>query len=219
MSDRIVAATRKGLFTATAAMETYPSYTQVDLRAGFKHDRWQGNLFAATAGYAHDWFDTRRALVVGTASQKHGGDEATAAAQCSRPIAVPGIGGRATVTPKAGVQFVHLSENRFAEGGAGGFSLSSADRDTNSFQPYIGVVAAGTITVLSGLAIWKPGQFQELTFLFGGFDVARVVHFFGMAAIVLFLIVHVALVVIVPKTLPAMITGRAAAHEVEESPR
>jgi thiosulfate reductase cytochrome b subunit len=40
-----------------------------------------------------------------------------------------------------------------------------------------------------------------------------VIHFLGMAAIVAFLIVHVALVVIVPKTLPPMITGRALAHE------
>jgi thiosulfate reductase cytochrome b subunit len=80
---------------------------------------------------------------------------------------------------------------------------------------YIGVLAAGTVTVLSGLAIWKPGQFQELTFLFGGFDVARVVHFFGMTAIVLFLVVHVALVLIVPKTLAPMLTGRAEAHEAE----
>jgi thiosulfate reductase cytochrome b subunit len=83
---------------------------------------------------------------------------------------------------------------------------------------YLGVLAAGVITVLSGLAIWKPGQFQELAWLLGGFDVARVVHFLGMAAIVLFLVVHVALVIIVPKTLPAMITGRApadAAHPEE----
>jgi thiosulfate reductase cytochrome b subunit len=81
---------------------------------------------------------------------------------------------------------------------------------------YLGVLAAGVVTVLSGLAIWKPGQLQELTFLFGGFDFARVVHFFGMTAIVLFLIVHVALVIIVPKTLPPMITGRADAHDVGE---
>ncbi len=81
---------------------------------------------------------------------------------------------------------------------------------------YLGVLAAGVVTVLSGLAIWKPGQFQELTFLFGGFDFARVVHFLGMTAIVLFLIVHIALVIVVPKTLPPMITGRAEAHDVEE---
>ena len=78
---------------------------------------------------------------------------------------------------------------------------------------YLGVLTAGVVMVLSGLAIWKPGQFQELTWLFGGFDVARVIHFLGMAAIVAFLIVHVALVVIVPKTLPPMITGCAPAHE------
>ena len=79
---------------------------------------------------------------------------------------------------------------------------------------YLGVLTVGVIMVLSGLAIWKPGQFQELTWLFGGFDVARVVHFLGMAAIVLFLMVHVALVIIVPKTLPTMITGRASADEL-----
>jgi len=81
---------------------------------------------------------------------------------------------------------------------------------------YLGVLAAGVVTVLSGLAIWKPGQFQELTFLFGGFDFARVVHFLGMTAIVLFLIVHIALVIVVPKTLPPMITGRAETHDVQE---
>ena len=80
---------------------------------------------------------------------------------------------------------------------------------------YLGVLAAGVLMVLTGLAIWKPGQFQELAFLFGGFDTARLVHFLGMSAIVLFLIVHLALVVIVPKTLPTMISGRAPAHAAE----
>jgi thiosulfate reductase cytochrome b subunit len=78
---------------------------------------------------------------------------------------------------------------------------------------YIGVVAAGVIMAFSGLAIWEPGQFQELAFLFGGFDTARLVHFLGMSAIVVFVIVHLSLVIIVPKTLPAMITGRAAPHD------
>jgi thiosulfate reductase cytochrome b subunit len=78
---------------------------------------------------------------------------------------------------------------------------------------YLGVIAVGAIMVLSGLAIWKPGQFQELTWLFGGFDVARIIHFLGMAGIMLFLFVHIALVIIVPKTLPTMISGRAPAYE------
>lgn len=78
---------------------------------------------------------------------------------------------------------------------------------------YLGVLAAGVVTVLSGLAIWKPGQFQELAFLFGGFDTARLVHFLGMSTIALFVIVHLSLVIIVPNTLPTMITGRAPAPE------
>lgn len=73
---------------------------------------------------------------------------------------------------------------------------------------YSGVILSGVVVVLSGLAIWKPVQFQELTTLFGGYDFARYVHFFAMAAIVGFLVVHVALALLVPKSLRAMITGR-----------
>ena len=74
---------------------------------------------------------------------------------------------------------------------------------------YWGVLFAITMMVLSGLAIWKPVQLGWLTWALGGFDVARVVHFFFMCAIVGFLIVHVALVAVVPKTLLAMTLGRA----------
>jgi thiosulfate reductase cytochrome b subunit len=74
---------------------------------------------------------------------------------------------------------------------------------------YIGVIGVIVLTVLSGLSIWKPVQFQELTALFGGYDIARYAHFFGMAAIVLFLVVHLLLTLLVPKVLPPMITGRA----------
>jgi len=73
---------------------------------------------------------------------------------------------------------------------------------------YTGVIVAGIIIVLSGISIWKPVQFQELTALFGGYDAARYVHFLAMAAIVGFLVVHVVLALIVPKSLRAMITGR-----------
>lgn len=72
---------------------------------------------------------------------------------------------------------------------------------------YIGVMLAAVVQVLSGLAIWKPVQFQELTALFGGFQNARIAHFLGMAGIVGFLAVHVALALIVPRTLVAMVTG------------
>lgn len=73
---------------------------------------------------------------------------------------------------------------------------------------YTGVIVAGVLVVLSGLSIWKPVQLQWLTALFGGYDVARHVHFFCMAAIVGFLVVHVTLAVLVPKSLRAMIIGR-----------
>jgi thiosulfate reductase cytochrome b subunit len=73
---------------------------------------------------------------------------------------------------------------------------------------YAGIIVVGIFIVLSGLSIWKPVQLQWLTALFGGYDVARYVHFFCMAAIVAFLVVHVALALLVPKSLRAMIIGR-----------
>ncbi len=73
---------------------------------------------------------------------------------------------------------------------------------------YAGIIVVGIVIVLSGLSIWKPVQLQWLTAVFGGYDVARYVHFTCMAAIVAFLVVHVALALLVPKSLRAMITGR-----------
>src|SRR5215470_15800636 len=73
---------------------------------------------------------------------------------------------------------------------------------------YAGVIVVGILIVLSGLSIWKPVQLQYLTALFGGYDAARYVHFFCMAAIVAFMVVHVVLALLVPKSLRAMIIGR-----------
>ncbi len=73
---------------------------------------------------------------------------------------------------------------------------------------YAGMIVIAVIIVLSGLAIWKPVQFQELTALFGGYDFARYVHFAAMTAITGFLVVHVALALIVPKSIRAMIVGQ-----------
>ncbi|MET0706708.1 MAG: cytochrome b/b6 domain-containing protein [Tardiphaga sp.] len=73
---------------------------------------------------------------------------------------------------------------------------------------YIGVILACAVIVVSGLAIWKPVQLRELTALFGGYDVARFVHFFAMAAITMFFAIHVVMALIVPKSLRAMIRGR-----------
>lgn len=62
--------------------------------------------------------------------------------------------------------------------------------------------------MLSGLAIRKPVQFAPLTALMGGYDTARIVHFLAMAGIAGFVGVHLALVLLVPRTLPTMIVGR-----------
>jgi thiosulfate reductase cytochrome b subunit len=72
---------------------------------------------------------------------------------------------------------------------------------------YIVVILAGVAQVVTGLAIWKPIQFSGLVSLLGGFQTARVLHFAGMAVIVGFLIVHVLLALLVPKTLWAMLSG------------
>jgi thiosulfate reductase cytochrome b subunit len=92
------------------------------------------------------------------------------------------------------------------------FRLDHALGEYNAVQKvlYWGVLGAILLTILSGLSIWKPVQFKELTWMFGGYEFARAVHFFGMASIVGFLIVHVALSLLVPSTLVAMILGGAS---------
>jgi thiosulfate reductase cytochrome b subunit len=73
---------------------------------------------------------------------------------------------------------------------------------------YLAVILAGVIIVASGLAIWKPVQLQMLAAVFGGYEVARRIHFFAMAAIVLFLALHIVMALLVPRSLRAMVTGR-----------
>lgn len=82
---------------------------------------------------------------------------------------------------------------------------------------YLGVIVLIVLVVLSGLAIWKPVQFQVLAALMGGFPGARVVHFAAMAALVLFVVGHVAMVLLVPSTFLPMLTGRAGEAEREET--
>jgi len=72
---------------------------------------------------------------------------------------------------------------------------------------YVGVILIIILQVVTGIAIWKPVQFSGLVSLFGGFQGARLIHFIGMTAIVLFVLVHVALALLVPKTILAMLTG------------
>ena len=72
---------------------------------------------------------------------------------------------------------------------------------------YLGIMAIGILIVISGLALWKPVQFSGLAALFGSFQTIRLVHFLCMSAIVAFLVVHVTLALLVPRSLLAMLTG------------
>ena len=84
---------------------------------------------------------------------------------------------------------------------------------------YVGIIPVIIVQVLSGFAIWKPMQLSELVTLFYDFQGARLAHFIGMAAIVGFLVVHVALALLVPKTIGAMITGGPRVDEPRQSLR
>jgi thiosulfate reductase cytochrome b subunit len=74
---------------------------------------------------------------------------------------------------------------------------------------YLGAIVLATLLVLSGLVIWKPVQFHAIGQLMGDYEGARVLHFFAMSGVVLFVIVHVAMVALVPGTFVTMFTGRA----------
>jgi len=80
---------------------------------------------------------------------------------------------------------------------------------------YLVVLLLGVLIVASGLSIWKPVQLFWLTDLFGGYDVAREVHFIAMTGIAAFIVIHLLLVLIVPRTLLPMISGRAVAREAQ----
>jgi len=72
---------------------------------------------------------------------------------------------------------------------------------------YLGIIVVGILVVLTGLSMWKPVQFQALAAVFGGYDRARLVHFFCMTAIAAFFVIHVALAILVPRSLRAMVIG------------
>jgi thiosulfate reductase cytochrome b subunit len=72
---------------------------------------------------------------------------------------------------------------------------------------YLGIILIIILQVVTGIAIWKPVQFSGLVSLFGSFQGARLAHFLGMTAIVAFVVIHVTLALLVPKTILAMLTG------------
>jgi fibronectin-binding autotransporter adhesin len=115
---------------------------------------WGPNLLTGTTGYAYDRISSARNLSgIGTAAQAHNGHEFSIAGQWSLPTPVTGIAGTAVVTPKIGVQFLHLTENGFKETGAGSFDLSSRGNDTDSAQPYLGLAASERFVTADGTEV------------------------------------------------------------------
>ncbi|MGN6209492.1 cytochrome b/b6 domain-containing protein [Asticcacaulis sp.] len=89
--------------------------------------------------------------------------------------------------------------------------LSHADiRQYNTIQKlaYLFAMADLVVLIASGLVLWKSVQFGWLRVLLGGYEVARYIHFYAMAAIVAFIVVHVVMALLVPKTIKAMLWGR-----------
>jgi len=60
---------------------------------------------------------------------------------------------------------------------------------------YTAIIFMGLGSLLTGLAIYKPVQFGWLTFLFGGYPMARFFHFWITVGYVVFFVVHVAQVI------------------------
>ncbi len=88
--------------------------------------------------------------------------------------------------------------------------LPHADpRHYNAVQraAYLFVIFDTALLVLSGLVLWKSVQFPLLRELTGGYETARRVHFFAMSALIAFVMVHLAMVALVPRTLLPMIRG------------
>lgn len=78
---------------------------------------------------------------------------------------------------------------------------------------YLGVILVILLQAATGLSIWKPVQFFWLAGLFGGYPVARGIHLALMAALAAFVVIHVVLVAIYPRTLVSMIAGARAEED------
>lgn len=117
------------------------------------------------------------------------------------------------VTKRLVTKFFPLSfEALIAEVGAAlkGHLSHSDPRQYNTVQrlAYLFVMLDSVLLVLSGLVLWKSVQFPLLRTLVGGYEGARLVHFAAMTALVLFVVVHLVMVLLVPRTLITMVRGR-----------
>lgn len=79
---------------------------------------------------------------------------------------------------------------------------------------YSAIIVMGALSVLSGLAIYKPAQLPWLAMLFGGYQGARCTHFVLTAGYVLFFVIHVVQVAIAGwNNFRSMVIGYEAVSE------
>lgn len=65
---------------------------------------------------------------------------------------------------------------------------------------YLFVTLDAVLLALSGLVLWKSVQFPLLRELLGGYEKARRIHFVAMSAMGAFVVVHLAMVALVPRS-------------------
>ena len=61
---------------------------------------------------------------------------------------------------------------------------------------YTAAIGLGMLSILTGIAVWKPVQFSWLAWLMGGFHWARVWHFGVMWALLVFVFGHLIMVIL-----------------------
>ena len=84
------------------------------------------------------------------------------------------------------------------------------ERKYNAAQriAYTGIIIMGFGSIITGLAIYKPTQFHWITWLCGGYETARVIHFILTIGYCLFFLVHVVQVILAGwNNFQAMVTG------------
>jgi len=81
---------------------------------------------------------------------------------------------------------------------------------------YGGVIVLLLFQVATGLSIWKPVQFGWLTGLLGDYPFARNVHLANMGLVVTFIVIHVTLAAIYPRTIISMVAGVPAEPEITQ---
>ena len=107
------------------------------------------------------------------------------------PISLPGVAGDIRLAMRGRLAHDDLSVYNYAQRAA-----------------YVALIFFLIVLIVSGLALWKPVQLYWLALVMGDYEGVRYVHFFAMAAVALIVLVHVVMVVLVPRTFPTMITGR-----------